>query len=189
MNKENVGQGLGIAVIVVGLILSGIGLVSIFSELADARTAAATPDALLMAEAPAAGQKTADAALVVAPNSVASSAEKARGELQQLLQHWRQAWASQDTNSYLAYYAPDFQGKADSPEQWRANRKRIISQAQFIKITLGQPDIKLENDGLATLSFTLDYASDHLQDHGTKTLQLRRNNGRWVIADEMFTAN
>jgi len=142
-----------------------------------------------MAQAPAAGQKTANAALVVAPASIATNAEKARGELQQLVQNWRQAWASQDTTSYLAFYAPDFQGKADSPEQWRASRQRIIGQARFIEIKLGQPEIKLENDGRATLSFALDYTSDRLQDHGTKTLQLRRNNGRWVIAEEAFTAN
>lgn len=181
MDKENVGQGLGIVVIVIGTLLSGIGLVNIFSELADARVAASSPDAILLAESPAAGQKT--------PTAPASSQEKAHGELQHLLQSWRQAWASQDTESYLAFYTPDFQGKADSPEQWRTSRKRVLGQARFITLELGQPEIKLEGNDLATLSFSLDYASDRLEDHGTKTLRLRRNNGRWLIADEAFAAN
>lgn len=189
MNKENVGQGLGLAVIFIGLLLSGIGLVGIYSDLTDARALAASPDSILQAQAPAAGQKTANAAMPGAPETAARSQEKVRGELQHLLQAWRQAWASQDTTSYLAFYAPDFQGNTDSPEQWRANRKRILGQARFITIELGQPEIELDGQDQATLNFTLDYASDRLEDHGTKTLELRRNNGRWLIADEAFSAD
>lgn len=189
MNKENVGQGLGLVVIFVGLLLSGIGLASIYSDLTNAQALAATPDAILQDQAPAAGQKVANAAMPGAPETAAGSQEKVRGELQHLLQGWRQAWASQDIASYLAFYAPDFQGNSDSPEQWRANRKRIIGQAKFITIELGQPEIEQDDQDQATLTFTLDYASDRLEDHGIKALEVHRNNGRWLIVDEAFSAD
>jgi len=179
MGKENVGQGLGLTVILIGVVLSGIGMASIFSDLS---AAPSTPDAIVQALPSAAGPAPASG------DQATPSAAKAEDELKRLLQAWREAWASQNTAAYLAFYTPDYQGTADTPEQWQANRKRIIGKAQFITIKTGQPEISLDND-LATLTFSLDYASDRLQDHGTKTLQLRRSNGHWLIEQEEFIAD
>lgn len=180
MGKENVGKGL--AIIFIGAILS-IGLAGVFSDMATDKTAAPTPDTIVQAQPTAAGPSS-------APSSPApASNDKARAELEKLLQGWSKAWASQDIGSYLAFYAPDFQGNAESAEQWRANRKRILGQAEFIELKLGQAEINVESDDLATLSFGLDYASDRFEDHGTKTLQLRRDNGRWLIENEEFAAD
>ncbi|MGE5470942.1 MAG: YybH family protein [Bacteroidota bacterium] len=186
MGKENVGQGLGLTVISIGVVLSAIGLGSIVSDLSAA--VPPTPDAIIQTQPPAAVPITAANGNPTA-SQAASLSDKTEGELKNLVQNWRKAWASQNIASYLAFYAPDYQGNADSPEQWRNNRKRILGQARFVDIRIGQPYITVEGDNVARMIFPLDYASDRLQDHGTKLLELRREKGQWLIEHEEFTPN
>lgn len=219
MEKESVGQGTRLAVAVTAIVLSAIGVTSVISDASVARTPPSTPDAIAQAQPPAAGPAAdasaappaappvADAsaappaaASAAAPAAEASAAPAgsppgplasavAPAELKSFLQSWSNAWASRDTAVYLAFYAPDFKSNADTPEHWRASRKRIMGQAKFIEIKVGQLDIALQGDDLATLTFPFDYASDRLKDHGTKTLQVRRTNGQWLIESETFAAN
>lgn len=181
MERGNVGQGTRLGIMFLAAILAGIGLMSVSSDWANARMPP-PPAAMIVAETPA---STPAAAM---PGPIAAAADKTEDELKKLLQGWRHAWASRDATSYLSFYAGNFQGNADSPEQWRAGRKRIIGQAKFIDIQVGQADINLETDGTARITFPLDYASDRFEDHGTKVLQLRRNDGQWLIEGEAFTA-
>lgn len=187
MGKENAGLGLGLTVILIGLFLSGIGLANIFSGQS---VTPPTPDKLVETLPSAAGSLAKNPDRPAANGeALTTSGEQARNQLKKLMQDWRTAWANKNTDAYLAFYAADFQGNANTPEQWRANRQRILGQAKFIDLRIGPAKIDLESADLATLSFPLDYASDRFADHGTKTLQLRRDNGRWLIENETFTSN
>lgn len=189
MGTENVGQGLGLTVITIGIVVSAIGLGSILSESSAAPSLPASPDRLIETQAPAAGPRPLPATPAVTNSSGPDSGEKAQGELKNLLEAWRKAWSSQDSAAYLAFYRPDFQGHSDTPEAWRASRKRVLEQAEFIEVTLAQVVVKLEGADQATLSFVQDYASDRREDHGNKRLQLRRSNGKWLIENEEFEAD
>lgn len=196
MESESVGQGTRVAVVFSGLVLLGIGVSSVISDLSAAKAPPPPPAAVAqlpaaepaVAAPPAAAPTDASASPAVSPSPGPAASEIAPAELKNLLLAWRNAWASRDAAAYIGFYAPEFHGTADTPEQWRANRKRIIGQAKFIEIQIGQADISLEGDDLATITFPFDYASDRLKDHGTKVLHVRRNNGQWVIEQEVFTA-
>lgn len=183
MANDKTGQGIKLAAISIGVGMFALSLSSIFSDFSGAQPLPAPPDAMLQALPPAAGTPAPSGEQLATPD------EKAEGELRNLVQAWSKAWSEQDTATYLAFYAPGYAGNSNSPEEWRAARKRIIGQARFIDLKIGETAIELDSNDRATLSFALDYTSDRLEDHGTKTLQVRRNNGRWLIENETFAAN
>lgn len=190
MSKENVGQGIGLAAIFLGVGLSIIGLVSVIGDLANPPPAVPeTPEAMLRAQPPAAIPLAPIASPAAAAAPVISPQEKAEGELRNLLLGWRDAWSKQDSAAYLTYYLPDYQGNSASPEQWQASRKRVLEQAKFIDIELGEPVIQFEADDRATLSFAMKYLSNRLEDSGTKQLRVRYQAGQWLIEQESFVAN
>ncbi len=183
MANDKTGQGIKLAAISIGVGMFALSLSSIFSDFSSAQPVPAAPDALLQTLPPAAGTPAA------AAEHLATPGEKAESELHNLLQAWSKAWSEQDTATYLAFYAPGYAGNSDNPAEWRAARKRIIGQAKFIDLKIGETSIELDKNDSAKLSFAFDYTSDRLEDHGTKTLQVRRNNGRWLIEGEAFVAN
>lgn len=189
MEKGYAGQGTQLGTVFIGVILAIIGLMSVISDWSNAQMPPPTPEAIVEAQPPAAmpvaeNTRTAAAAITVPPPG-----EKAQDALKNLVQAWRAAWASRDTDAYLAFYAADFQGAADTPEEWRANRKRIIGQAKSIDIQIGDTKIDVKGDDLATLTFPLDYVSNRFEDHGIKVLELRHRDGKWLIEGETFIAD
>lgn len=188
MEKGYAGQGTQLGTAFIGVILAIIGLMSVISDWSNAQMPPPTPEAIVEAQPPAA-IPVAETRTAAAAITVPSPGVKAQDELKSLLQGWRAAWANRDTDAYLAFYAADFQGAADTPEEWRANRKRIIGQAKSIDIQLGDTKIDLKGDDLATLTFPLDYVSNRFEDHGIKVLEVRRSAGKWLIEGETFIAD
>ncbi|NTV09661.1 MAG: nuclear transport factor 2 family protein [Zoogloea sp.] len=190
MDFDSLGLGGRLGVVFGTIFVSTVVLSSVVSDWSKAQQAAQAPEAVIQAQPSAAGPAPASATPTAAEGAAAPSAsERAERELKYLVTNWRNAWASRDIAAYLAFYAPEFQGNTDSPEHWRANRQRIIGQAKSIEITVGEANIKLDGDDLATVTFPFQYASDRLKDHGTKMLQAQRKNGQWLIENESFVAN
>lgn len=214
MEKASVGQGTRVAVVFTGIVLVGIGVTSVISDSSVAKHAS-MPDSIVMTQPPAAGPAApvqepspppaADAAAATAPAAptaaasapaaapapaaAASAGDKAQGDVKEMVQAWRSAWARRDADAYIGYYVAGYQGGADSADHWQAGRKRIIGQAKYIDIQLGEPKIELKGDSQATVSVPFTYVSDRLKDHGTKVLEVRRDGGKWLIEREAFTAN
>lgn len=129
--------------------------------------------------APAAGPESA----------VADSAAQARTDLLAMLEGWRKAWANRDVEAYFSFYAADYAGNADTPADWQASRRRIIGKAGLIDITLGEADIEMDGEDRAILTFPMTYRSKQFEDEGTKQLLVVRDQGKWRIAQEQFTAS
>lgn len=110
------------------------------------------------------------------------------GEIRSLLSAWRDAWASRDTQTYLSFYLPSFKGSESSPEHWRAKRKRIISHARQINLSISPPEVILDAPDHATATFKQKYNANNKSDSGTKTLLLRKYESRWLIEQEVFVA-
>lgn len=189
MEKGYAGQGTQLGTAFIGVILAIIGLMSVISDWSNAQLPPPTPEAIVQAQPPAAMPVAESTRTAAAAITVPSPADKAQGELKDLVQAWRAAWTSRDTDAYLTFYAADFQGNADTPEQWRAIRKRIIGQAKSIDIQIGDTKIDLKGDDQATLTFPLDYVSNRFEDHGIKVLEMRRSDGKWLIEGETFIAD
>lgn len=114
--------------------------------------------------------------------------EMPQAALRNVLGAWREAWAERNVEAYLAFYAPGFKGNETTPEKWQANRRRVIGLAKKIELGIGEPQIMLNDTEHATLTFAQKYHASNKRDAGTKTLHLRKIDGRWLIEQESFVA-
>ncbi len=196
MNQGDSRSYTPLAVVGIGGALLSIALFSLYGDysnpappaVASAPLAAktlpsATPEALVANEPPAAIPATEPPPAKINPET------EIKAELLAFVSSWRSAWSNNDVSRYLEFYDESFHGTADTPEQWRASRRRIIGQAGKIEISIGEPDIQLDGTNGAIISFPMTYRSNRLNDEGIKQLQLSRMNNRWMIVQEQFTPN
>lgn len=118
-----------------------------------------------------------------------TTAQTAQTEVRDVLNAWRDAWSNRDVPRYLSFYQPSFKGNASSPENWRASRQRMLSQAKKIAVSFDEPQIRINAADHATATFNQEYRADNKSDAGRKTLQLRRTDGRWLIEKEVFSVS
>src|SRR6266508_3315639 len=103
----------------------------------------------------------------------------------QAVRAWAGAWAKQDVDAYLAFYAKDFKTpKGETRAEWEAARKQRISTPKKIEVAVDSPKVTLKGDNGAVVSFRQAYRSDGLKINGNKTLHLVRSDGRWLIQQE-----
>jgi tetratricopeptide (TPR) repeat protein len=145
-----------------------------------AKPVPAAPPAV--ADAPAA--KTADAA--PAPASPATAGTEK--DVETAVRAWADAWASQDMNTYLSSYGPNFEtpGK-QSRKAWENDRRARIAGKSTISVKLSDLSITLQGSK-ATAKFRQDYSTGTLNLSSRKTLELTKVGERWVIAKE-FTGS
>jgi len=102
-----------------------------------------------------------------------------------MLEAWAHAWSSNDADSYLAFYAPDFQTPNGEPRAaWEASRRQRLAKPKKINVTASSPQVKFADNNHATVTFRQSYSSDNLKASGIKTLHLVRNAERWLIQQE-----
>lgn len=98
---------------------------------------------------------------------------------------WAAAWSAKDVDKYLSFYASDFTvPDGMSRAEWEAMRRDRISKPQHIQIGIKILTIQFPDDTHATAKFRQSYRASHLRTNGTKTLQLVRTDGKWLIQDE-----
>lgn len=196
MNQGDLRSYVPLAVVVIGGALLSIALFSLYGDLTNPPPPAvvaapeaakalldAVPETLVANEPPAAVPAAAPPPAKINPET------EIKAELLAFVSSWRSAWSNNDVNRYLEFYDKSFQGTADTPEQWRASRRRIIGQAGKIEISIDEPDIQLDGTNGAIISFPMTYRTSRLNDRGIKQLQLSRTNDRWMIVQEQFTPN
>ena len=105
-------------------------------------------------------------------------------EVLQAVRAWAGAWAKQDVDTYLAFYAKDFKTpKGETRAEWEAARKQRISTPKKIEVAVESPKVTLKGDS-AVVTFRQAYRSDSLKINGSKTLHMVRSEGRWLIQEE-----
>jgi tetratricopeptide (TPR) repeat protein len=98
---------------------------------------------------------------------------------------WAKAWSSKDADTYLGYYAPNFQVPGgEARANWEATRRDRIVKPRLIEVTIGSPKVSFDASGHAIVKFRQGYKSDTLNTYGAKTLTLAKNNERWQIVQE-----
>lgn len=103
------------------------------------------------------------------------------------LEGWRKRWSARDTDSYLAYYAPDFETDGMKLRAFSEHKRRVNAGKSFIEVTLSDVDL-FRYPGEETLMlarFTQDYRSDNYRISTRKEQYWRREaDGRWRIVKE-----
>jgi murein L,D-transpeptidase YafK len=110
-----------------------------------------------------------------------------RGEevqIKKMLTEWTNAWSKKNTNSYLAFYARDFITPNREPRKiWAEDRRARIEGKGRIEVNVENVQIKI-SEKQATVRFRQNYKSDRLSASSRKTLELVKQNGRWLIQQE-----
>lgn len=97
---------------------------------------------------------------------------------------WAKAWASQNVDSYLGYYSPQFEPpKGLSRKAWSDERRARIEGKGRIRVEVSAPEVSV-NGNTAKVTFRQTYESDRLTAKSRKTLVLIKNGGKWQIKQE-----
>ena len=139
------------------------------------RKAPAKP-AVVAASTPATPVKSTPAASAAGTNS--------SNDLSSTVQSWAKAWASRDVDAYLAFYAPDFLPSSMNRDDWAAQRRERIANANNISVSLSDISVQRTSATRATVQFQQSYQSDKLKNTSRKTLEMSLIDGQWRILRE-----
>ncbi len=105
-------------------------------------------------------------------------------EVEAAVMQWARAWAERDVPAYLAAYASDFATPPGSSRQrWEETRRLRITEKSSIRVDISNLTVSVAGDN-ATARFRQAYVADHVRANSSKTLGLRRVDGRWLIVRE-----
>jgi uncharacterized protein YchJ len=98
---------------------------------------------------------------------------------------WSKSWSDQDVSGYLGHYASEFvPDGGQSKAEWETARKDRISRPSFIKVTVSDTKVSMNDANTATVSFRQSYNSNTLKSQNSKTLRMVKSGGKWLIAKE-----
>jgi tetratricopeptide (TPR) repeat protein len=99
---------------------------------------------------------------------------------------WRAAWQNKNMKAYFSHYVEGFSGEAKNAKAWREQRTAKIKSAKNIQVTFSDAQVNFPSNDAAELKFKQHYRSGHYKDIGQKTLQFKKVDNRWLIAQEVF---
>jgi tetratricopeptide (TPR) repeat protein len=102
------------------------------------------------------------------------------------LNAWRAAWQNKSMKAYFSHYVEDFSGEEKNAKTWRDERTAKIKSAKNIQVTFSDAQVNFIADDTAELKFKQHYRSGNYKDIGRKTLQFKKVDNRWLIAQEVF---
>jgi tetratricopeptide (TPR) repeat protein len=119
---------------------------------------------------------------VVKPVVVAKNDES---DVIKAVEDWAKAWGGKDTNGYLSHYSKDFQTPRNvSRKAWTEERRARIEDKGRIDITIQTLNVKVEDKNTASAKFRQIYSSDRFSANSRKTLELVKQDGKWLIKTE-----
>lgn len=97
---------------------------------------------------------------------------------------WAKAWSAKDMDGYLSAYGSKFDPAGSrSRKDWEQDRKARIVSKGSISVEVSDFDVKVA-DAKATAVFRQHYKAGSLVSNSRKTLEMAKENGRWVIVRE-----
>lgn len=97
---------------------------------------------------------------------------------------WANAWSNKNTTVYLAHYAKDFDPPNNlSRKAWAEERRNRIEDKGRIDVKIESPKVSLSGNS-ATVKFRQIYTSDRLTANSRKTLEMVKQDGKWLIKQE-----
>ncbi len=129
------------------------------------------------------------AAQTTEPVPDAAAMQTAANQVAGTVASWAAAWASQDVEGYLSFYAPNFRPERGlSRDAWVTQRRDRVSRPSTITVEVSDLFVDVEGAESARAVFRQDYAADTYSDTVIKTLALRRIGGNWQIMRETSRA-
>ena len=102
-----------------------------------------------------------------------------------LLAGWAKAWSNKDADTYLGYYANDFQPEGGlARNDWEQQRRDRVVRPKSIAVRALSPEIVRIGDDRVRVSFVQEYKSDAFSDQVSKVLELKAGPGGYKIVRE-----
>ncbi|WP_408058560.1 YybH family protein [Undibacterium curvum] len=116
--------------------------------------------------------------------AAAPAQDKDEDDVMRAVEKWAKAWSNQETDSYLAHYAKDFQTpKGESRKAWAEERRSRIEGKGRINVKLESAKVSVDGNS-ATVKFRQIYTSDRLTANSRKVLVMTKQDGKWLIKQE-----
>lgn len=97
---------------------------------------------------------------------------------------WIQAWQNIDIDTFLSFYARDFENPGVTREAWLKKQRKALSRVRRVKVEVGEVRIREEGDTVL-LSFVQNYWSNLRADVSHKTMVWKKEDGEWKILREI----
>lgn len=109
-------------------------------------------------------------------------------DINYLIEQWRQAWQSGDSETYLSFYSSQFMPSGDkSYSSWLQQRKRMVVPSKQITLVLSNFDVVLDdNNQQSIVSFDQEYTSSTHTDKSRKQLTLIKETHWRIIAEAII---
>ncbi|MEM7282956.1 MAG: tetratricopeptide repeat protein [Pseudomonadota bacterium] len=102
---------------------------------------------------------------------------------------WSEAWAAQDVDGYLSYYAPNFRPRGNlARATWEVQRRDRLRRPNFIEVIVENPTVNFNGEDSVRVEFKQTYRADSYSDQVKKLLDLQRVDGSWKISREQSAA-
>lgn len=103
----------------------------------------------------------------------------------QAVRDWAAAWSRQDVETYLNAYADSFLPPAGmSREDWHSQRRERLNEPEYIRVGIDDVRVNTLGPDHVQVRFRQDYQSNTYSDNVIKTLLMKRDGDRWLIAEE-----
>ncbi len=106
--------------------------------------------------------------------------------IERLITRWQEAWQNKDLEGYMAAYDEDFFSGGLDRDGWRRHKAELNRKNRVIHVEVRNLRMQLISSARAIVHFDQEYSSDRLHDHGRKTIQLVKREGRWRIKEETW---
>ena len=133
------------------------------------------------------------AAPTVPPVAISASAQPEKSapatsaeapEITAAIQAWAKAWAGKDMNAYFAAYSNQFKpADGKTRKDWETDRQARILSKNSISVQVSDVEAQVSGNN-ATASFRQIYRAGSLASNSRKTLEMARENGKWLITRE-----
>ena len=101
------------------------------------------------------------------------------------LEAWKEAWQTQDANSYLGAYSKKFTPEDGlSLSVWKDKRTRSIYRPSSIKIDIEDPVVETLQENQLLITFKQNYTSNSYHDSVMKALTMEKEENGWKITRE-----
>jgi tetratricopeptide (TPR) repeat protein len=157
---------------------------------AETRPVAAMPSARMAETKPVEAAKPIESKPVASAEPVRPAvkvpAASATGDVAKAVEAWATAWSKKDVKAYLASYARDFDPPGHtSRAAWEKERTARVGKAGAIEVGIEGLAVAMDGTDKARARFRQHYRSGGFRSSATKTLVLVRQDGKWLIQQEL----
>ena len=122
---------------------------------------------------------------LVAKVGAEKSSTNSNDDIVKSLHDWALAWSSKNTKKYLSFYAKEFKTPDGlSRSAWEVQRQDRITKPKSIHVEVKETRVIAIDDNHVTVHFKQFYRASHMHTSASKTMDLAKINGKWLITEE-----